>query len=293
MKGMVLAAGGGTRLRPMTDYVRKPLLPIYDKPMLYYPLVTLMQAGIRQIVVVCTPQDHDALVEVMGDGSAWGIECQFVQQKDPKGPVDAVECGHTIIQDNAFSLIFGDNIFLCDQTSSLLSKAGDDERGSTVFAKQVPDPSRFGVVAFDQKSHAVLSIEEKPSQPKSSYAAVGLYYFDDTAFSRMANIQIGRSGEREIVDLLVSYLNDQQLSCETMSEASIWLDAGLCDTLYQAATTIKTQQNQNNALIGSPELTAYQQGWISESQLAKLAERCRKNHYGQYLLAKLSQFDLN
>ena len=280
-KGLILAGGSGTRLYPVTLTVSKQLLPIYDKPMIYYPLTTLMQAKIQDILLISTPRDIDRFQELLGDGSQWGINLSYCVQPRPEGLAQAFILGKDFIGPNPCSLILGDNIFH-GPLNGLLKKAVVREDGATVFAYHVNDPERYGVVEFDENFRA-LSIEEKPIKPKSNYAVTGLYFYDNTVCDIAADIKPSARGELEITDVNAAYLKVGKLTVEIMQKGFTWLDTGTHDSLLDAGGYISTIQNRQGILIGSPEEVAFQNGWITSNQLESLIQPLMKTHYGQYL----------
>ena len=282
MKGVILTAGAGSRMRPLTDFVCKPLLPVYDKPMLYYPLTTLINAGIKDVMIVVTPQDAPAIQRTIGDGSRWGMNIQYAVQQEPKGPLEAVLLAEPFIAGDSCTLIFGDNIFVSDSLSANMTSTL--HTGATIFGMAVSDPERFGVIEFEAGSDRVTGLEEKPQQPKSNMASVGLYTYDHELFDRMSHIQVSPRGEREIVDLNSSYMRDGLLSYKALAAEDHWLDAGLFESMYEASGLVRALQ-QKGRVIGSPELAAFKQGWIDQKQMAWFVDRYRKNTYGQMLEA--------
>lgn len=282
MKGIVLAGGSGTRLYPATTVVSKQLLPVYDKPMIYYPLSTLMLAGIRQILIISTPQDTPRFKELLGDGSQWGLELEYAVQDEPNGLAQAFLIGKEFIGDSSVSLVLGDNIFYGQDMSSMLMRSASIKEGATVFAYRVHDPERYGVVEFD-KQGSVLSLEEKPQHPRSHYAVTGLYFYDNKVIDYAESIKPSPRGELEITDVNKCYLEQGNLSVETMGRGSAWLDTGTHDSLLQAATFIETLEKRQGLKVSCPEEIAFRKGYIDESQLLKLADVMIKNAYGQYL----------
>ena len=280
-KGIILAGGSGTRLYPVTLTVSKQLLPIYDKPMIYYPLTTLMQAQIRDILLISTPRDIDRFKELLGDGSQWGINLSYCVQPRPEGLAQAFILGRDFIGSDPSALILGDNIFH-GPLNGLLKKAMARTDGATVFAYHVNDPERYGVVEFDDKFRA-LSIEEKPQKPKSNYAVTGLYFYDNTVCDIASDIKPSARGELEITDVNAAYLEAGKLTVEIMQKGFTWLDTGTHDSLLDAGGYISTIQNRQGILIGSPEEIAFLNGWIMIEQLAKLIKPLMKTHYGRYL----------
>ena len=286
MKGIILAGGSGTRLSPSTAVVSKQLLPVYDKPMIYYPLSTLMLAGIRDILIVSTPADLPRFKQLLGDGENFGVQLRYVEQPKPEGIAQALILARPFFGSAPCALILGDNIFYGSGLSMLLRKAAERSFGATVFAYRVSDPERFGVVEFDDKRVA-LSIEEKPSVPKSQYAVAGLYFYDSKAYSFAEALVPSHRGELEITDLNQQYLSLGELRVEAMGRGFAWLDSGTHDSLLEASVFVEALQKRQGMLIGCPEEVAYNQQWISRDKLSLAASRHRKNHYGLYLQALL------
>lgn len=287
-RGIILAGGSGTRLYPITQGVSKQLLPIYDKPMVYYPLATLMLAGIRDVLLISTPQDTPRFEALLGDGSQWGMNIQFAVQPSPDGLAQAFIIGRDFVQDKPSALVLGDNIFYGHDLVKLLNSANQRTSGATVFAYHVQDPERYGVVAFDEKQRAI-SLEEKPALPKSSYAVTGLYFYDGTVCDIAQNIQPSARGELEITDVNLEYLKREQLTVEMMGRGYAWLDTGTQDSLIEASSYIATIQKRQGLMVACPEEIALSNGWINEEQVEKLASPLQKNSYGQYLLRLVSQ----
>lgn len=282
MKGIILAGGSGTRLHPITKAISKQLMPIYDKPMVYYPLTTLMQAGIKDILIITTPEDQAQFQRLLGDGSQWGISLQYAVQPSPDGLAQAFIIGEDFIGDDKVALVLGDNIFHGAELDDSL-KDCDDPDGGVVFAYRVSDPERYGVVEFDNQMQAV-SIEEKPTQPKSNYAVVGLYFYDNDVVEIAKNVQPSERGELEITSINEEYLRRGKLKVTTLDDGDVWLDTGTIDSLSDATDYVRVLQKRTGQIIGSPEKIAYEQGFIDHQQLTSHGEALKKSGYGEYLL---------
>jgi glucose-1-phosphate thymidylyltransferase len=287
-KGIVLAGGSGTRLHPATLAISKQLLPVYDKPMVYYPLSTLMLAGIREVLVISTPQDTPRFEALLGDGSRWGMRIDYCVQPSPDGLAQAFVLGRDFVGGAPSALVLGDNIFYGHDFAPLMARAHARTDGSTVFAYHVQDPERYGVVAFDAQQRAV-SIEEKPKQPQSNYAVTGLYFYDEQVCDIAARIKPSARGELEITEVNAQYLRQGQLSVEIMGRGYAWLDTGTHDSLLEASQFIATLEKRQGLKVACPEEIAYRSGWITAEQLEAQAQPMLKNGYGQYLLQVLRE----
>ncbi|WP_306544084.1 glucose-1-phosphate thymidylyltransferase RfbA [Malikia spinosa] len=285
-KGIILAGGSGTRLYPVTQAVSKQLMPVYDKPMVYYPLSTLMLSGMRDVLLISTPQDTPRFADLLGDGSQWGMNIQYAVQPSPDGLAQAFIIGKDFVGHHPSALVLGDNIFYGHDLVKQLHNADARTQGASVFAYHVHDPERYGVVEFDQEFRA-LSIEEKPQHPKSNYAVTGLYFYDQQVCDIAADIQPSPRGELEITDVNKRYLELGQLNVEIMGRGYAWLDTGTHDSLLEAASFIATLQKRQGLQVSCPEEIAFRQGWIDAAKLQQLAEPLKKNGYGQYLLSLL------
>lgn len=287
-KGIILAGGSGTRLHPITQAVSKQLLPVYDKPMIYYPLSTLMLAGIREVLIITTPHDQASFHRLLGDGSRWGMAIQYAVQPSPDGLAQAFLIGAEFLGGAAAALVLGDNLFHGHDLVPQLVSSNEQAEGATVFAYPVSDPERYGVAEFDGAGR-VLSLEEKPSKPKSRYAVTGLYFYDDSVVERAKTVQPSARGELEITDLNQMYLRDGLLRVELMGRGMAWLDTGTCDSLNDAGSYIRTLEHRQGLKVGCPEEVAWRQGWIDNTALEALALPLKKSGYGTYLMQMLEE----
>jgi len=285
-KGIILAGGTGSRLHPMTISVSKQLMPVYDKPMIYYPLSTLMQAGIREILIITTPEDSAAYNNLLGDGSAWGLKLSYAVQPKPEGLAQAFIIGEEFIGKSRVCLVLGDNIFYGNRIEDTLKKAVNRKQGASVFAYYVNDPERYGVVTLDEDSHAI-DLEEKPRKPKSNYAVTGLYMYDNDVVRIAKSIKPSARGELEITDVNKTYLKERKLRVELFDRGTAWLDTGTVQSLLDAANFIRVLEERQGLKIGCPEEIAWREGFIDSAQLKKLARQLNKSGYGQYLLELL------
>ena len=281
MKGIILAGGSGTRLWPITQAISKQLMPIYDKPMIYYPLTTLMQAGIRDILIITTPDDQAGFQRLLGDGSQWGIKLDYAVQPKPEGLAQAFIIGEDFIGNDKVALVLGDNIFHGERLDESLQECTNPD-GGTVFAYKVSDPERYGVVEFDEQNQAI-SIEEKPAEPKSNFAVVGLYFYDNEVVEIAKNVKPSDRGELEITSINAEYLRRGKLQVQALDNGDVWLDTGTIDSLTDASDFVRVIQKRTGRIIGSPEKIAFKNGWINREQLNSLASPLKKSGYGKYL----------
>ncbi len=290
-RGIILAGGSGTRLYPVTQVISKQLLPVFDKPMIYYPLTTLMLAGIREILIISTSQDLPKFKDLLGDGSQWGLVLEYAIQPSPDGLAQALIIGEEFLTSNPSALILGDNIFYGHDLQSVLKNADNRSKGATIFAYHVHDPERYGVAEFD-KTGKVTSLEEKPAHPKSNYAVTGLYFYDQHAPALAKDVQPSDRGELEITDLNRIYLEQGRLSCEQMGRGFAWLDTGTHESLVEAQQFVQTIEHRQGLKIACPEEISLRRGWIDFEQMERLAAPMLKNNYGQYLSQVLKEFTL-
>lgn len=287
MKGIILAGGSGSRLHPITFGISKQLMPIYDKPMIYYPLTTLMQAGIKDILIITTPEDQDSFKRLLGDGSQFGINLEYAVQPSPDGLAQAFIIGEEFIGNDKVALVLGDNIFDGAHLDDSLKECTNPE-GGVVFAYEVSDPERYGVVEFDEDRNAI-SIEEKPAEPKSNFAVVGLYFYDNDVVEIAKNVKPSERGELEITSINEEYLRRGKLKVTTLESGDVWLDTGTIDSMTEASQYVEVIQKRTGNIIGSPETVAWEQGFISDKELSELAQPLVKSGYGKYLLRNLAR----
>ena len=283
MKGIILAGGNGTRLNPVTNVISKQLLPVYDKPMIYYSLSTLMLAGVRDILIITTPRDSQSFKNLLGNGNKFGIDINFKVQQQPNGIAEAFKLGEKFIGSSNVCLILGDNIFHGNSLVEIMDEATNHKEGATIFAYAVSDPQRYGIVEFDKNGKAI-SIVEKPKVPKSNFAITGLYFYDNSVVDRAKYLTPSSRGELEITDLNNLYLEEKHLYVKVMKRGMTWLDTGKFDSLYEASGYIRTLQKRQGLMIGSPEEISFRKGWINDKQLMEAAKNLKKSSYGQYLL---------
>lgn len=287
-KAIILAGGSGTRLAPLTSAVSKQLMPVYDKPMIYYPLTTVMLAGIREVLIITTPHDRDSFRGLLGNGSAWGMDIEYAVQPSPDGLAQAFLIGSDFLSDHPAALVLGDNLFHGHDLVPQLQNTNSVSSGATIFAYPVRDPERYGVVEFNEDGR-VINIEEKPANPRSKYAVTGLYFYDNTVVERARRVRPSARGELEITELNQFYLEDELLRVELMGRGMAWLDTGTPDSLHEAASYIRTLEHRQGMKVGCPEEVAWRMGWIDDAQLERLAQPLRKSGYGNYLLQVLHE----
>ncbi len=292
MKGIILAGGSGTRLYPLTHVVSKQLLPVYDKPLIYYPLSTLMLSGIREILIISTPEDTRRFEALLGDGSQWGLDLSYAVQPSPEGLAQAFIIGREFVGEDSVALVLGDNIFYGQGFGETLRRVTERPDGATVFGYYVRDPERYGVVGFDAEGNAV-SLEEKPERPRSHYAVTGLYFYDNQVLDIAANLEPSARGELEITDVNIEYMNRGQLRVELMGRGMAWLDTGTHESLQQATNFIETIEQRQGLKVSCPEEISYRMGYIRREQVLRLADPMKKNSYGQYLMELVEEESLN